>query len=77
MQIDGQHHFCGAICNLCAEASMIACWPVWNKPVDVFGARAGGLESIDDHVGNHADGVWHFAALHPEITHGAGRGGPP
>ena len=50
---------------------------VRHEPVDAFGIVAGRLEGIDDHVGDHADGVLEdLAALHAQMTHGLGRGRP-
>src|SRR6267142_776857 len=46
-----------------------------NKPVDVVGGGAGGIECIDDHIGYHADRMLeHLAAFHPQITDRLRRG---
>ncbi len=38
--------------------------------------EAGGIEGIDDHVGDHADGMLeHLAAFHPEMADRLGRAG--
>ena len=41
----------------------------------LLGGSPGGVERIDDHVGDHADRVLEdFAAFHPEMADGLGRG---
>ena len=76
MQVDRQHHLLRRNMQLVRRSiddSLVGL--VRNEPVDIVGRGAGGLEGVDDHVGDHADGVLeHFAAFHPQIAHGPGRG---